>query len=81
MKRQYKYTELAPGTADHLSRVVGRCHVGDSPKKVIQYVLSVFKKGTMKKCSPHMRRQIWRHVLLQHHANRLDYINIVTGRI
>lgn len=63
-----------------ISMIVGRCHVGDSNRKVIRYLKSRMKRGAWRKLSRDERKQIMREAIRCHAENRELYHAVMTGR-
>ena len=65
-----------------VDQIVGRCHVGDSHRKVIRYVISRLsnKHRGFRKMDRITRRFLLRAVIKSHDQNRAVYRDVVSGR-
>jgi len=76
-----EFDHMEPSFARYVRKVVGRCHVADSNKDVITYVLSRMSRRTLQRdASPAMRRELWQWVIYCHGRNFTEYL-MVTGGI
>ena len=66
-----------------LRQIVDRCHVGQSNRAVIRYVVSRLKKGyaTWMILSRSVRRGIMRDAIAMHAENRILYRSVMGGRL
>lgn len=64
-----------------IRQVVDRCHVGDTNREVIRYVISRFKRGyqTYRMIPKHTRRSILLAIIGIHRNNRQLYIHVMRG--
>ncbi len=61
--------------------IVGRCHVGDSDRKVIRYVISRLTDGrrTFRAMTRKDRKALLRQIIDAHTANQKLYHHVMTG--
>ena len=66
-----------------IRQIVNRCHVSDSNRKVIRYVISRLKAGfrTYRKMSRSQRHTLMRQVIEVHERNRELYRRVMSGRL
>jgi len=66
-----------------IEQVVSRCHVGESNRAVIKYVISRLKCGrrTWTKLPRTIRRAAMLQAIAVHRANRQLYSDVMTGRL
>lgn len=62
-----------------ISLIVSRCHVADSNREVLRYVISRMKPGYWRGLSRELRREIMREVFEEHRLNRETYIGVMSG--
>jgi hypothetical protein len=70
--------------ADPLIRqIVGRCHVGESNRKVIRYVISCLKRKykTWQATPKATRREAMHQIIAVHRENRQLYRAVMSGRL
>jgi acyl-CoA reductase-like NAD-dependent aldehyde dehydrogenase len=65
-----------------VERIVGRCHVGDSDRRIIRYFISRLKKGykTWAAAPVAERKQYLRWIIQAHRENQSLYRSVMTGR-
>ena len=65
-----------------IRRIVDRCHVGESNRKVIRYFVSRLKAGhrTWRSLTSRQRRGILRDIIKTHALNRKVYLTVTSGR-
>lgn len=63
-----------------IRQIVGRCHVAESNRKVVEYAVSRFRKGVWSGMSSLERREIIREVIKAHRHNRHVYSTVMRGR-
>ena len=62
-----------------ITNIVGRCHVGDSDRTVVDLVLSKLVKGEWEAYTPeHQARIVWT-AISAHHVNQLLYASVMRG--
>ncbi len=62
-----------------IAMLVGRCHVGDTNREVLSYVVSCLKKGSWEALPSLTRRSVIRECLNEHKENRKLYRAVMTG--
>ena len=62
-----------------ISRIVGRCHVGDSNREVCSYVVSRIKKSAWGKMPLGRRVGILRKAIDCHRENQSVYCSVMGG--
>ena len=65
-----------------IRQIVGRCHVNDSNRKVIRYVISRLRTGyaTFRAMSEKQRRLLMCEVIAEHQKNQALYSGVMRGR-
>lgn len=65
-----------------IRQIVGRCHVNDSDRTVIRYVISRLRLGyaTFRGMPPKQRRALLREVIATHRKNQALYLRAMRGR-
>ena len=61
-------------------QIVDRCHVADSFRKVLRYMISRMQGGAWKACSKKVKRALWKDMVKAHENNQKLY-NFVTKGI
>ena len=66
-----------------IRNIVGRCHVGDTNREVIRYVISRMKHGyqTFKTLPREQRKDFLRQIVQDHKDNRELYSYVMRGGI
>jgi hypothetical protein len=62
-----------------ISQIVGRCHVGDSHRKVLRYFKSRLNLNGWNTIERKERKRILRLVIVEHDANRALYAKVMRG--
>lgn len=63
-----------------VNQIISRCHVGQSNRAVIKYLVSRFKRGAWRSLSRAERKKWMREAIRCHARNRRLYVAVMTGR-
>ncbi len=62
---------------NHIRRIVGRCHVGDSHEEALRYFKTRLRRGVWEKLTDEEREDLTREVREAHDANREEYRQVM----
>ncbi len=72
--------KLLNSTIFNISRRADCCHVGQSDREVIRFIVSQLKKSTWKTVETASRKKLYRAIIERHRNNQGLYDLVVTGR-